>query len=220
VRPPGIRFDDLPPIDAVVVSHSHYDHLDMATLQHLHAAHHPRFFVGLGNRQLLEAEGIDRVTELDWWEHADLDERLAVHSVPAQHFSGRGLCDRDVTLWMGFVLRGPAGVVYFAGDTAVGPHFEQVRRRFGAPRLALLPIGAYLPRWFMERVHISPAEAVQAHETLAAQQSVAIHFGTFNLGDDGQHQATEELERAVRARAIDPARFWVLRFGEGRNVSP
>jgi L-ascorbate metabolism protein UlaG (beta-lactamase superfamily) len=218
VRPPGIRFEDLPPIDAVVVSHSHYDHLDMPTLVRLHAAHHPRFFVGLGNRQLLEANGIDRVTELDWWEHAELGD-VQVHSVPAQHFSGRGLCDRDVTLWAGYVLRGKAGVVYFAGDTALGPHFEQVRQRFGSPRLALLPIGAYLPRWFMKRVHISPDEAVEVHQLLGARQSVAIHFGTFNLGDDGQHQAEEELARAVAKRGVDPRRFWVLGFGEGRSVA-
>ncbi|HZO14564.1 MAG TPA: MBL fold metallo-hydrolase [Polyangiaceae bacterium] len=218
VRPPGIRFEDLPSIDAVVVSHSHYDHLDMPTLKRLHAAHRPRFFVGLGNRQLLEADGIDRVTELDWWEHVDLGDGVVVHSVPAQHFSGRGLCDRDVTLWMGYVLRGPGGVVYFAGDTAMGPHFEQVRQRFGAPRLAILPIGAYLPRWFMQRVHVSPAEAVEAHQILGAEQSVAVHFGTFNLGDDGQQQAPEELREALRKRGVDAASFWVLGFGEGRPI--
>jgi L-ascorbate metabolism protein UlaG (beta-lactamase superfamily) len=218
VRPAGIRFEDLPPIHAVVVSHNHYDHLDMPTLSRLHAAHHPRFFVGLGNQALLEAAGIDRVTELDWWEQAALDGELAVHSVPAQHFSQRGLCDRNATLWMGYVLRGPAGVVYFAGDTGMGPHFAQIRQRFGEPRLALLPIGAYLPRWFMHPIHLSPADAVEAHHLLGAKRSVAIHFGTFALADDAQTQPVDELRLALERAPFDPEDFWVLGFGEGRAL--
>ncbi len=217
-RPPGIRWEDLPPIDAVVVSHSHYDHLDLPTLQRLHRRFAPRFFVGLGNQALLEDAGIGGVTELDWWQSADIGG-VTVFSVPAQHFSGRGLCDRDATLWAGYVFRGRAGVAYFAGDTGMGPHFQQIRERFGTPRLAMLPIGAYLPRWFMERIHIDPAEAVEAHRILGAHKSVGMHFGTFALADEGMDQAPRDLATALKAQGLSRDDFWVLGFGEGRDVS-
>jgi L-ascorbate metabolism protein UlaG (beta-lactamase superfamily) len=217
VRPPGIRFEDLPPIDAVVVSHNHYDHMDLPTLRRLMAAHKPRLFAGLGSRVLLRSEGIDGATDLDWWEVADLSPEVRVTGVPATHFSNRGLCDRDNTLWMGFVVSGPAGIAYFAGDTGFGKHFQQIRERFGRIRLAVLPIGAYLPRWFMSPVHIDPEEAVRAHRTLGAATSVAMHFGTFNLADEGQDDPPSDLAKALEK---DGGRFWVLGFGEGRAVPP
>jgi L-ascorbate metabolism protein UlaG (beta-lactamase superfamily) len=216
---PGVRFEDLPSIDAVVVSHSHYDHLDLPTLRRLAAAHDPRFFIGLGSAPLLRGAGIDRVTEIDWWQSQPLTESIKLTGVPAQHFSNRGLFDRDATLWLGFALRGPAGLVYFAGDTGAGPHFAELRRRLGPPRLAILPIGAYLPRWFMRGVHISPEEALEAHELLGAGTSVGIHFGTFILADDGQDEPVRALEAAMARRRERP-RFWVLGFGEGRDVPP
>lgn len=216
-RPPGIRWEDLPEIDAVVVSHNHYDHLDLPTLKRLQQAHHPKFFVGLGNAALLAAEGIDGVMELDWWQSAELGS-LRVHSVPARHFSGRGLCDRDKTLWTGWVFRGAAGVTYFAGDTGMGEHFAAIRARFGRPRLALLPIGAYLPRWFMSPIHIDPAQAVEAHQILGATRSAAIHFDTFALADEAMGQAPKDLAAARTAAGVDEDAFWVLGFGEGRDV--
>lgn len=217
VRPPGLRFEDLPPIDVVVLSHSHYDHFDLATLKRLYDVHHPRFFTGLGNRALLEDEGIHGVTEVDWWQEFPIAEGVTLASVPAQHFSNRGLCDSDGTLWTGYVVKGPAGVSYFAGDTGFGPHFQQIRARYGAPRLALLPVGAFRPEWFMRPVHVSPKEALDAHHLLGAGTSVAIHFGTFDLGDDGQFEASREIEEAV-ASSGDALRFLVLGFGEGRDV--
>lgn len=216
-RPPGIRFEDLPPIDAVVISHNHYDHCDLPTLERLEEAYQPRFFVGLGNRVLLEDAGLGDVVELDWWQEADVG-RLPVMAVPAQHFSGRGVDDRDNTLWVGWVLRGAGGPVYFAGDTGRGPHFHQIRRRVGPPRLAVLPIGAYLPRWFMEPIHIDPAEAVEAHQQLGAFRSVAMHFDTFALADEAMGQAPRELRAATEAAGVDDETFWVLAFGEGRDV--
>lgn len=218
VRPPGIRFEDLPPIDLVLVSHNHYDHLDIRTLDHLAREHHPRIFSGLGNRALLQSKGISGAEDLDWWQSAEIAAGVRVTAVPTEHFSGRGLCDRDRTLWVGFVVTGSAGSVYFAGDTGWGPHFQEIRARFGAPRLALLPIGAFRPEWFMSRVHISPDEAVQAHQVLGAGTSVAIHFGTFRLGDDGQDEAPERLRSAIERAGEPRPRFWVLGFGEGRPV--
>lgn len=218
-RPPGLRFEDLPPIDGVVISHNHYDHLDLPTLERLEETHHPRFFVGLGNRALLEEAGLADVVELDWWQEDDLG-RLPVMAVPAQHFSGRGLGDRDNTLWAGWVLRGTGGPVYFAGDTGLGPHFAQIRSRVGRPRLAVLPIGAYLPRWFMKPIHLDPAEAVTAHRRLQAHRSVAMHFDTFRLADEAMGQAPRDLRTAMADQGVAADRFWVLDFGEGRMVPP
>lgn len=213
-RPPGIRFQQLPHIDVVLLSHNHYDHLDLPTLRRLAREHRPSFVAPLGNREFLRRRGIP-AAELDWWQRLHLQDGVALTCVPAQHFSSRGLFDRDRTLWAGFVVTGPAGTVYFAGDTGFGPHFAQVRERFGPVRLALLPIGAFRPEWFMSRVHMSPDEALEAHRILEAGTSVATHFGTFRLADDGQNEALERIEALVRAQ--DPApRLWVLGFGEGR----
>lgn len=220
VRPPGIRFEDLPPIDVVLISHNHYDHLDVPTLRRLRDEHRPRFIVPLGNAALLASRGIRVAAELDWWQGVGLTRGVRVVSVPTRHFSGRGLSDRDRTLWCGYVIEGPSGAVYFAGDTAAGPHFAEVRERFGRVRLALLPVGAYLPRWFMRPVHVSPEEAVEAHLTLGARTSVAIHFGTFPLGDDGETEAVEALGRALAARGVSPEKFRVPDFGEGFDVPP
>ncbi len=220
VRPPGVRFEDLPPIDLVLISHNHYDHLDLPTLRRLAAAHHPRFVVGLGNGALLTRAGIPGVVELDWWQSLDPAPGIVVTAVPAQHFSSRGFCDRDATLWAGYVIEGPAGAAYFAGDTGFGPHFGQIRQRFGPVRLAMLPIGAFRPEWFMARAHLSPADAVRAHRALGAHTSLAIHYGTFRLGDDGQEEAPRRLREALAAAPAPRPRFWLLEFGEEREVPP
>ena len=218
-RPPGIRFDDLPPIDAVLLSHDHYDHLCAPTMTRLAREHGPRVASGLGNGALLRRLGVTEAIELDWWESTPLDERVRATFVPAQHFSGRGVNDRDQTLWGGFVVEGPAGTVYFAGDTGMGPCFEQIRARFGPVDLALLPIGAYRPEWFMSRVHVSPSEAVEAARILEARTSVAIHFGTFRLADDGMDEPVEALETALDALGSGAPQFWVLNEGESRVIS-
>jgi len=216
-RPPGVRWEDLPPIDAVLISHNHYDHLDVATLQRLARDHRPRIYATLGNGALLRSRGIPVTAELDWWQSADLGPGLSLTSVPAQHFSNRSITDRNRALWTGFVIQGGAGAVYFAGDTALGPHFEQIRNRLGPVRLALLPIGAFRPEWFMSPVHLSPSEALRAHHLVGAATSVAIHFGTFQLGDDGIDEPVQLLQQEMQ-RLSPPPRFWVLGFGEGRDV--
>ena len=210
-RAPGVRFDDLPPIDVVLVSHNHYDHLDIPTLRMLQRHHNARISVHLGNGALLARHGIERVTELDWWESAGV-----VTSVPAQHFSARALSDRNRNLWGGFVIRSASGNIYFAGDTGWGKHFGEIAARYAPIRLALLPIGAYLPRWFMKPAHINPEEAVEAHLALRASTSVPMHYGTFALGDDGATQPVEDLERAIARKGVAGVR--VLPFGEGSDV--
>ncbi|MGB8542183.1 MAG: MBL fold metallo-hydrolase [Candidatus Acidiferrales bacterium] len=219
-RTPGIRFEDLPPIDIVLQSHDHYDHLDIPTQRRIGFQWQPRFVVPLGVRARLERHKIapvQQISEFDWWESATIAEKLKITCVPARHFSGRGLRDRNRTLWCGYVIEGPAGVIYFAGDTGYGSHFEEIKQRFPEIRLALLPIGAYLPEWFMGPVHISPADAVRAHEKLGAATSIAIHFGTFHLADDAEDQPARELQKALSLRK-EANRFWILGTGEGRDI--
>lgn len=218
VRQPGIRFEDLPPVDLVLISHSHYDHLDLPTLKRLQAAHDPLFLAGLGTAGLLHKAGIAKVRELDWWQRLELSPAVAVSGVPAQHFSQRTLRDRDKRLWLGYVVHTPAGHIYFAGDTGMGPHFTRIRERFGPMHLSLLPIGAYKPRWFMSAVHLSPHEAVLVHQQLQSEYAIAIHFGTFQLADDGQDEAIRDLARAREELGVSAERFRVLGFGEGRDI--
>lgn len=214
VRPPGIRFEDLPRIDAVVLSHNHYDHLDVATLKRI-VETWPRvqLFAGLGNRSFLQRHGLESI-ELDWWESRTLGD-VKITSVPNQHFSNRGVTDANGTLWSAWVLTGSKGHAYFGGDTGYGPHFAAIAQRLGSMRLAVLPIGAYRPEWFMAPVHMSPSQAVQAAIDLDASMAVPMHYGTFSLADDGEDEPVEALKTALLQK---PAPFAVLGFGEGRDV--
>ena len=178
----------------MLISHNHYDHLDLPTLRRLAARGDSTFVVPAGGARLLRSENIGPVHELDWGESLPLPgSSHASHCVPALHFSSRGIFDRNRTLWCGYVIECQERLVYFAGDTAFGPHFAQIREKFGSPRLALLPIGAYEPRWFMSPVHMAPDEAVRAHEILAAKTSIAIHHGTFQLADEGIDTPKKQL---------------------------
>lgn len=211
---PGIRFEDLPPIDVVLISHNHYDHMDAPTLARLAKEHRPKIVAGLGNAAFLEKALQHDAIDLDWWQSIQLASDVRVHVVPAQHFSSRGTLDRDANLWCGYVIETAHGSVYFAGDTGFGPHFAMIRERFGAMRLALLPIGAFRPEWFMSAVHISPRDAVRAAQTLEAAVSIPMHYTTFHLGDDGQDEPAQvlrqELARAkdVRFDVIAPGQTW------------
>jgi L-ascorbate metabolism protein UlaG (beta-lactamase superfamily) len=195
-RKPGVRLEDLPRIDTVLVSHNHYDHLDLATLRQLANRGQSDFVVPVGVARLLRSQGIGPVHELDWGESLPL-ARGVIHSVPALHFSARGIVDRNRTLWCGYVIEAAKRIVYFAGDTAFGNHFVHIRERFGAPDLALLPIGAYEPRWFMSAVHMGPDDAVRAHHTRGARTSIAIHHGTFQLADDGLDTPKKRLRECI-----------------------
>ncbi len=213
VRPPAVRFDDLPPIAVVLLSHNHYDHCDRRTLRMLAKRFDPIVVTPLGNGALVRSTGIRRVEELDWWDHATTSP-LRITLTPAHHFSARHAFDRNRALWGGFMLA-PAGTrIYFAGDTAYAPFFPDVRCRLGPIDLALLPIGAYEPRWFMRSVHMDPAEAVQAHLALGARESIAMHYGTFQLTTEAIDAPPRALEEARRASGVAPSQFRTLPFGE------
>jgi len=220
-RPPGLHFEDLPPIDAVLLSHNHYDHLCEATTQRLAERHQPTVVTGLGNAQLLRRFAVDDARDLDWWERTTLDTgvgEVVVSAVPMRHFSGRGPGDRDQTLWCGLHVAHPSGAILFAGDTGYGEHFGEIRKRLGAPRLALLPIGAYRPRFMMRAIHVDPAEAVQAHVDLGARTSVAMHFGTFPLADDGMDEPERDLAQALDEAELSAEDFRVVAHGVGVNI--
>ena len=197
-RQPALRMQDLPPIDVILLSHNHYDHLDRTTLRELIDRHRPRIITTLGvSRHLPPGDGTAACLEMDWWQSEQITSDMRLTCVPAKHFSARTPFDRNRTLWCGFVLSTPSGGIYYAGDTAWGAHFEQIRERLGAPLIALLPIGAYAPRWFMSPVHMDPEEAVQAHRVLKARKSIAIHCGTFALADEGPDDPVTDLQKEL-----------------------
>ena len=214
VRPPGIRFDDLPPIDVVLISHNHYDHMCRATLERLADRDAPLVVTPLGNAAVPRAAQLARIAELDWWQTDDQVPGLHVTCVPAQHFSARGLFDRRKALWGGFYLRIASRTVYFAGDTAWADFFAEIRCRLGAPDVAMIPIGAYRPRFIMKPVHVTPAEAVDIHRVVGARRSMAIHFGTFPLADDGQFEPIEDLHVALDEAAVPRSDFRAPAHGE------
>jgi L-ascorbate metabolism protein UlaG (beta-lactamase superfamily) len=213
VRAPGVRFDELPPISLVLLSHNHYDHCDLGTLRLLDQRFHPRFVTPLGNGRLLRSAGLRQVEELDWWQTASAAP-LPITLTPAQHFSARGPFDRNRALWGGFLIEAGGQRILHAGDSGYGPHFTEIAARLEPIDLALLPIGAYEPRWFMKDIHMNPAEAVQAHLDLAARQSIAMHFGTFQLTPEGIDEPVRELAKALQERGMAAERFRVVEVGE------
>jgi L-ascorbate metabolism protein UlaG (beta-lactamase superfamily) len=213
VRAPGVRFDDLPPISLVLLSHNHYDHCDGPTLRLLERRFHPPVVTPVGNGRLLRSAGFRWVEEIDWWETASAAP-LPITLTPAQHFSARHMFDRNRALWGGFLIEAGGRRILHAGDSGYGPHFREIAARLGPVDLALLPIGAYEPRWFMKDIHMTPAEAVQAHLDLAARQSIAMHFGTFQLTPEGIDEPVRELAKALVERGVAAERFRAVEVGE------
>ena len=214
--PPALVFADLPPIDFVLVSHNHYDHLDLATLRRLAATGRTRFLVPLRVGELLGRAGIAPVDELDWWDARSV-AGVEVHFVPSQHWSGRGLTDQSATLWGGWVVVGPTRRFYFAGDTGYFAGFSDIGRRLGPFGLAALPIGAYEPTAMMRAVHLDPEEAVRAALDLGARHTVAMHWGTFDLTDEPPDEPPRRFRAAAEAAHLGPDRAWVLAVGETRR---
>jgi L-ascorbate metabolism protein UlaG (beta-lactamase superfamily) len=217
VNAPGIAFADLPPIDVVLVSHAHYDHLDLATLSRLAAHHRPRVIAPLGNDIVMRAHDENIAAEaFDWHARVALNGGIAVTLVPLRHWSARTLFDRNRTLWAGFVIEAPAGRIYHVSDSGYGDgrRFREARERYGPFRLAILPIGAYEPRWFMHDQHMNPAESVQAFGDCGAECALAHHYGTFKLTDEGIDAPVKALTAARTAAGIGDDRFRVLMPGE------
>ena len=217
VNDPGIAFDDLPPIDVVLVTHNHYDHLDTATLARLARTHRPRVITPLGNDTIMRAvEPSIRTEAHDWGDRVDLGAGCAVTLEPARHWSARGLFDRNKALWCAFVIETPAGRIFYVGDSGYGDgrHFRQVRDRHGPIRLACLPIGAYAPRWFMREQHMNPEEAVRALRDCGADQALAQHFGTFRLTDEPYGAPARALTEALGKAGIPAERFRMLKPGQ------
>jgi L-ascorbate metabolism protein UlaG (beta-lactamase superfamily) len=217
VRAPGVRLDDLPPISLVLLSHNHYDHCDLGTLRLLERRFHPPVVTPLGNGRLLQLAGIGQIEEIDWWESARAMP-VPIVLTPAQHFSARSMFDRNRALWGGFLIEISGHRILFAGDTGYGQHFREIATRLGPIDLALLPIGAYEPRWFMKDIHMNPAEAVQAHLDLVAHQSIAMHFGTFQLTPEGIDDPPRELATALRERDVPADRFQTLQVGDSLRL--
>jgi N-acyl-phosphatidylethanolamine-hydrolysing phospholipase D len=209
--PPGLAFEDLPPIHAVLISHDHYDHLDRQTVQRL--GDQPKYLVPLGLGQWFKKRKIENLIELDWWQTAS-SLGLKFHSVPIQHFSGRSLFDRNETLWSGWIVEGKIGKIFFAGDTGYSPIFKEIGERFGPIRVSLIPIGAYMPRWFMNPVHVDPPEAVRIHQDTNSLQSIASHWGTFRLSDEPVEEPPFYLEKALKEAGLNKKNFLIMRFGE------
>lgn len=220
VYDPGINFEALPTIDVVIISHNHYDQLDVPTLKRIQDKFHPLFITGLGNEVLLKkALGNASIITLDWWQSHKVNEKLNIEFVPALHWSKRNFFDTNKTLWGGFLLHLPEGAIYFAGDTAFGDGslFKDIAKK-GPIRLALLPIGAYEPRWFMRYSHVNPAESVEIFKILKPQYAMAIHFETFQLTNEGIDEPVIALDKALQENQLTREQFKVLGVGEDWNV--
>lgn len=208
-NPPAVALSDLPPIHAVLITHNHYDHMDTATIAAIHEQHKPLIICPLGNDTVIHKDASQVPVQTgDWWQSFPLSNDVRVTIVPAYHWSARKLGDRRQALWCGFVLDTPAGRIYCAGDTAYqdGKIFAEIRNRCGSPLVAIVPIGAYAPRWFMSTQHTNPDEAVQIALDLGAQHMLGIHWGTFNLTDEPWDEPPAILQAAMQQRIADGLR--------------
>jgi N-acyl-phosphatidylethanolamine-hydrolysing phospholipase D len=216
LTPPGVPFENLPPIDLVLISHDHYDHLDVETVRRLAQLHRPLFLVPLGLKAWFAEIGITEVEELDWWQSRRV-QGLTVTCLPAQHFSGRSVWDRNQRLWSSWAVAGDTKRIFFAGDTGYYDVFKEIGNRLGPFDLAAVPIGAYLPRVMMKMTHLTPEEALQLFADIQGQRFLAIHWGTFDLTEEPIEEPPQRLEAEVKRLGLDRGKVWVLKHGETRG---
>jgi L-ascorbate metabolism protein UlaG (beta-lactamase superfamily) len=220
VHAPGLALHQLPEIHYVLLSHDHYDHCDLPTLRLLAQAHEPVAITPLGNRDLFARAGFTRIVELDWWQNHSPTPNLDITVTPARHWSNRLSSPRFSRLWGGFFIKAGSARLYFASDTGYHPTlFTEIRRKLGSPDLAMIPIGAYEPRWFMREQHCNPAEAVQIHCDVGARTSVAMHWGTFQLTDEGRDDPPLALRAALVAAGLTTNDFQIPEPGGSIAVS-
>jgi len=216
VTNPGVTVDGLPRIDVILISHNHYDHLDVKSIHAIfdkQKSSSPTVLVGLGVGNLLKKEGISAYSELDWDQSVTVKDTKFVF-LEAVHTSRRGILDTNKTLWGSFLIESAAGNIYFAGDSAYGKHFKHIYEKYGAPKLSLLPIGAYEPRWFMYRMHMNPDEAVLAHIDLHSERSIAIHFGLIDNAGESYEAPVNDLAVARNIHGIAEANFVAPHIGQ------
>jgi len=215
-RLPGIPFDQLPPIDVVLISHNHYDHLDLPTLKRLERRFHPLFIVPLGNKKLLQANRFTHVKEMDWWQHITY-KNVHITMLPAQHSAQRGMLDSNRSLWASYGIAFSGHKYYFAGDSAYNHHYQEIRNRWGQPDLSMLPIGSYEPRNLLKKEHLNPDEAMLAHLDLQSRRSFAIHWLTFQLSDVYPQQVLAAFKQARRKHHISDQAFFLLENGQSTH---
>lgn len=213
VREPGIPLKQLPLIHVVLISHNHYDHMDLATIKKLEKMFEPLFIVPLGNKKYLRNK-VGHILEMDWWDCHQLNQQQSITLVPAQHWSMRKIGDANTALWGGFWIQSVAIKIYFSGDTGYGPHFKLIHQKLGDPNISILPIGAYEPRWFMKEQHMNPEEAVLASLDLKTHFSIATHHLTFRLSAEGIDEPVEDLKKSLISHGIKEGRFLTPENGE------
>lgn len=209
---PGLDIDQLPALDAVLLTHSHYDHLDLPSLRKLPGD--PPLVIAAGHADWLQKKGFRNASECAWRDHIEIIDGLRVHAVPARHFTARNPFDRNRGHWCGWIIEAAGSCVYHAGDTAYDSAFQEIGKRFSPIDLAIIPVGAYAPRWVMESVHVTPPEAVAIHREVGARQSLASHWGTFRLTDEPLGEPPLWLRQECKTAGIDPGRFKAINIGE------
>lgn len=208
MRPPGLAFEVLPKIDIVLISHNHYDHLDRLTIKELNKQHQPTYIAPLGMKQIMSKFGCQKIIVLDWWESCQVNN-LRITATPANHFSSRGIRDRNTSLWCGYHIQSENKKIHFVGDTGYSSVFKEIGNRLGPMDISFIPIGAYLPEWFMSPIHVNPHESIKIHFDIKSKQSVAMHFGTFPLADDNPERSTSRLVKARQESNLSEHEFMI-----------